>query len=106
MAAGDQRHAGRGMAGLGDPRIHLVRRKLAALTGFGTLGHLDLNVGGIDQMVAGDAEPARRHLLDGAAPLRIVEAVGILTALPEFERAPIRFIAIAIVSCASAEIEP
>ncbi len=53
---------------LGHPRVHLVARKLPTLTGFRTLGHLDLDVGAVGQVVAGHAEPARRHLLDRAAP--------------------------------------
>ena len=69
------------MPGLGDVRIHLEARKLAALTGFGALGHLDLDVGGVDQVVAGDAEAAGGDLLDGAAAFRVVETVDILTAL-------------------------
>ena len=67
--------------GLGDVRIHLEARKLAALTGFGALSHLDLDVGGVDQVVAGDSEAAGGDLLDRAAPFRIVETVDILTAL-------------------------
>ena len=63
----------------------LCARKLAALTGFRALGHLDLDVGAVGQVVAGDAEPARGHLLDRAAPpvavLVAVEAVDGLAAL-------------------------
>src|SRR6185312_14926484 len=70
---------------LGHPRIHLVTRKLAALTGFRTLSHLDLDVCAVGQVVAGDTEPRRRHLLDRAAPpvavLVAVEAVDVLAAL-------------------------
>ena len=47
----DQPDAGRGVADLGDPRVHLVSRKLAALTGFRALGHLDLDVGAVGQVV-------------------------------------------------------
>ncbi len=77
----DQRDARRRMPGLGDPRVHLVRRKLAALTGFRPLGHLDLDVGRVDQVVAGDTEPPGRDLLDGAAAFRVVETVDVLAAL-------------------------
>src|SRR5712675_815720 len=77
----DQTDAGCRVPGLGDVRIHLEARKLTALTGFGTLSHLDLDVGGVDQVVAGDTEAAGGDLLDGAAPFRIVETVNILTAL-------------------------
>ena len=64
---GDQPDAGRRVPGLGDVRIHLVARKLAALTGFGALSHLDLDVGGVHQVVAGDAEATGGDLFDGAA---------------------------------------
>ena len=77
----DQPDARRRVPGLGDVRIHLVARKLAALTGFGALSHLDLDVGGVDQVVAGDSEAAGGDLLDRAAPLRIVETVDVLAAL-------------------------
>ena len=77
----DQPDAGRRVPGLGDVRIHLVARKLAALTGFGALSHLDLDVGGVDQVVAGDAEAAGGDLLDRAAASRVVETVDVLTAL-------------------------
>ena len=40
----DQPDAGRRVPGLGDVRVHLVARQLAALTGFGALRHLDLDV--------------------------------------------------------------
>ncbi len=43
----DQADARRGAAHLGDPRVHLVRRKLAALAGLGSLRHLDLDVGAV-----------------------------------------------------------
>ena len=76
----DQADAGRRVPGLGDVRIHLEARKLAALTGFGALSHLDLDVRGVDQVVAGDAEAAGGHLLDGAAPFRVVETVDVFAA--------------------------
>ena len=72
----DQPHARRGVPHLGHPRVHLVTRKLAALTGFRALGHLDLDVGAVRQVVRRDAEPGRRHLLDGAAaPVAVLVAV-------------------------------
>ena len=64
----DEPDAGRGVAGLRDPRVDLGAGELAALAGLGALGHLDLDLAGVDQVLAGDAEAARRHLLDGAAP--------------------------------------
>ena len=48
--------------------IHLVARQLAAFAGLGALRDLDLQLVGIHQIIRGDAEPAGRHLLDGAAP--------------------------------------
>src|ERR1700741_592005 len=68
------------MPGLGDARVHLVTRKLASLTGFGALSHFDLDVCGIDQVVARDTEPTRRDLFDRAAPERVVEPLDVLTA--------------------------
>ena len=69
----DQADAGRRVPGLGDPRVHLVAGQLAALAGLGALRHLDLDVVGVDQVLAGHPEPARGHLLDRRA-LRV--AVG------------------------------
>ena len=65
---GDQADARRRVPDLGDPRVHLVARQLAALTGLRALGHLDLDVGAVGQVVRGDAETAGRDLLDRAAP--------------------------------------
>ena len=64
----DQSDTRRGMPCLGDVRVHLEARKLTTFTGFGALSHLDLDVGGIDKVVAGDAEPSRCDLLHRAAP--------------------------------------
>ncbi len=49
------------MAGLGDPGIDLVAGQLAAFAGLGALGHLDLQFLGVDQVMAGDAETARKR---------------------------------------------
>src|SRR5207237_3199793 len=51
---------------LRDPRIDLPSRQLAALAGLGALGHLDLQIGRVDQVLARDAEPPGGHLLDRA----------------------------------------
>ena len=56
----DEADAGRGVAHLGDPGIDLLARELAAFAGLGALGHLDLQLARVDQVVAGDAEAARR----------------------------------------------
>src|SRR5690606_15347395 len=77
----DQADTRRGVPGLGDPGVHLAAGQLAALTGLGALRHLDLQVVGVDQVVGGDTEPARRDLLDRAATTRVVQPVGVLTAL-------------------------
>ncbi|CAB4704754.1 unannotated protein [freshwater metagenome] len=77
----DEAHARRAVTGLGHPRVHLVTGQLTALTGFGSLGHLDLQIVGVHQVLAGNAEAATGHLLDRAAPLRVVQTLGILAAL-------------------------
>ena len=48
----DQPDARRGVPGLRDPRIHLVARQLTALAGLGALGHLDLDVVGVREVLA------------------------------------------------------
>ena len=63
----DQLNAGGGLPHPADILVNLVARQLSALAGFGALGHLDLQVGCVDQVVGGHTEPARGHLLDGAA---------------------------------------
>ena len=59
--------------------------QLAALARLGALGHLDLQVVGVDQVLAGHAEAAGGHLLDrAAAQVAVVvggEAIGVLAAL-------------------------
>ena len=77
----DQADARRGVPGLGDPRVDLVAGQLAALAGLGALRHLDLDVVGVGEVLRGDAEAAGRDLLDRAAALGVVEAVGVLAAL-------------------------
>src|ERR1700710_823805 len=69
----------------GHPWIDLVTRKLAALTRFRTLRHLDLDVGAVGEVMAGHPEAAGRDLLDRtAAPVAVgiaVEAIDGLAAL-------------------------
>ncbi len=81
----DEADARRGEAGLRDPRVDLVPRQLTALPGLRSLGHLDLQVVGVDEVLAGHAEAAGRDLLDGRPPQVAVvvrdEAVGVLAAL-------------------------
>src|SRR6185436_5489762 len=81
----DEAHAGRRVPRLRNPRVDLVPGQLAALAGLGALRHLDLQLVGVDEVLAGDAEAARGHLLDGAA-LRVAvghrqEPLGVLAAL-------------------------
>ena len=47
-------------------RDSLVAGQLPALARLGPLGHLDLNLLGLGQILDGDAEAAAGHLLDGA----------------------------------------
>ena len=86
--------------------VDLVAGQLAALAGLGALRHLDLQLVGVDQVVAGDAEAARRDLLDRAAAQsrrsrRGVKRAGSSPPSPVFDLPPMRFIAIARFSCAS-----
>ena len=80
----NQPDARRRVPRLRDPRIHLVPRKLTALARLGALRHLDLQLVGVDQILAGHAESPRGDLLDRAA-LRVAVgerdvALGILAA--------------------------
>src|SRR5690606_37097274 len=63
----DEANAGSGVANLGDPRIDLGAGQLAAFAGLGALGHLDLELVGVDQVLARDAETARCHLFNRTA---------------------------------------
>ena len=81
----DQSHIRRRKACLRDPGIHLRTWELSALAGLGSLCHLDLQVGRIDEIFARHAESCRCDLLDRAAP-RVAIGVanvarGILAAL-------------------------
>ncbi len=77
--------ARRRVAHAGDVGVDLVAGQLAALAGLGALRHLDLDVVGVDQVLGGDAEASRGHLLDrrahGIAVRQRHEAVGLLAAL-------------------------
>ncbi len=64
----NQAHAGNGVAHARDRLIHFVAGQLAALAGLRALRHLDLQFVGVHQVIGGDAEARRGHLLDGAAP--------------------------------------
>ena len=77
----DQTDARRRVPGLGDPRVHLVARQLAALARLGALGHLDLQVVGVREVLGGHAEAPRGDLLHRRAARRVVQPVGILATL-------------------------
>ena len=102
----DQAHARSRVADLGDPGVDLVAGQLAALAGLGALGHLDLDLAGADEVLAGDAEAARGDLLDGALQRVAVgqgsKRAGSSPPSPVFDLAPRRFMAMASASWASA----
>ncbi len=77
----DQADAGRAVPGLGHPRVDLVAGQLATLAGLRALRHLDLDVVGVGEVLGGDAEAARRDLLDRRTALGVVETLGVLAAL-------------------------
>jgi hypothetical protein len=83
-----------------------VAGQLAALAGLGALRHLDLDVVGVHQVLAGDAEAAGGDLLDRRAALRVVQRSTSSPPSPVLDLPPMRFIAMASVSCASMLIEP
>ena len=60
----DEPHTRRGVPRLGDPGIDLGARKLPAFARLGALRHLDLDLLGAHQVLAGDTEAARGDLLD------------------------------------------
>ena len=64
----DESDAGGRAAHLGDPGVDLLAGQMAALAGFGALGHLDLDLGRARQVAARHAEAPARHLLDGGIP--------------------------------------
>ena len=108
---GDQADAGRRVPHLGDPGLDLVAGELAALARLGPLRHLDLQLVGVDQVLARHAEPARGHLLDRAALASRRWACGLNRAgssppSPVLLLPPSRFMAMASVSWASPLIEP
>ena len=107
----DQADARRRVPRLGDPRIHLGARQLAAFAGLRALRHLDLQFLRVDQVLAGDAEAARGDLLDRASSSSRRSASGRKRSgssppSPVLLLPPMRFMAMASVSCASLLIEP
>ena len=73
----DQLDAGRRVAHPADVVVDLVAGQLAALAGLGALRHLDLQVGGVRQVVGRDAEAAGGDLLDRALS-RVAVGVGLV----------------------------
>src|SRR5215469_16649626 len=83
----DQAHAGNRMPQAGDHLVDFMAWQLPALTGFGTLCHLDLQLIRIHQVIRGYAEARRRYLLDGAAtPVTIAVALVALLVFAAFSR--------------------
>src|SRR5690625_5249067 len=64
---GNQPHTRGGNADFSNPRIDLIGWQLTALTWLGALGHLDLNIGAVIKVVAGNAKAPGGHLLDSRA---------------------------------------
>src|SRR5712692_10179208 len=63
----DEAYARSRVTHLGDPGIDLMAGKLAALARLRALRHFDLQIVGVDQVLAGHAETAGSDLLDRAA---------------------------------------
>ncbi len=101
----DQRYAGSGMSQPRDEFRYLEARKLAALAGIRALRDLDLDLAAVVQVFRRHAEAAGGNLLDGAVGVVAVRAwlgaCRVLPALAGSDFAPIRFMAIDSVSCAS-----
>src|SRR5262245_41992952 len=62
----DQPNTRRRMSHLGDRWIDLVTGKLSSLTRLSSLGHLDLQLFRVDQVVTRNPKTARSNLLDSA----------------------------------------
>ncbi len=76
----DQGHARYRVTQLGDKAVDLAAWQLAAFTGLGALGNLDLQHFGVDQVLRGHAKAAGGHLLDlraldGAVARRVFTAL-------------------------------
>src|SRR5262249_21158720 len=63
----DQADPGGRVANLGDVLVHLVTGQLPAFSRLGALRDLDLQLVGVDEVIAGHAETAGGDLVDGAA---------------------------------------
>ena len=72
----DQAHAGGGMSGLRDPGIDFAARQMPTLSGFCSLGHLDLDLLCAVQVATRHTETSGSHLLDGGAFILVAAACG------------------------------
>ena len=79
-----------GVAFLRNPGVDLRGRQLPALARLRPLCHLDLDVAGMAQVVRGDAEPPRCHLLDRGVQQRVAQALRRLPALARIGTRPQR----------------
>ena len=59
----NQRDARNGVAGFGNHLIYLESRQLSSFSRLGALGHLYLDLFGMDQVFGGDSEASRCYLL-------------------------------------------
>ena len=75
---GDTRN---GVTCLGNDVVDLVARQLSALTGLGTLCHLDLYLLSVDKVFRGDTETSGSHLLGLTAQADAVDRTGIAVAV-------------------------
>mmetsp|Transcript_19838 Transcript_19838/g.56997 ORF Transcript_19838/g.56997 Transcript_19838/m.56997 type:complete len:273 (-) Transcript_19838:1597-2415(-) len=76
----DQTDTGCGVTVVGNILGNLEARKLAALAGLGTLGHLDLDLVTVGKVVGSDSETSRGNLLDTGSAV-IKETFRILSSL-------------------------
>jgi hypothetical protein len=98
-------------AGLGDPRIDLGAGQLAALAGLGALGHLDLEFAALVRYSLvtpkrPEATCLMAEFFESPFALVQVKRAGSSPPSPVLDLPPMRFIAMASVSCASLEMEP
>src|SRR5206468_2683961 len=68
----DQPDAGRRVTDFSDVLVDLVAAERAAFAGLSALGHLDLKLIRVDEILHRHAKPARRDLLDRAAAERSI----------------------------------
>src|SRR5690606_25604940 len=78
---GAEPDAGGGAPGAGDPRVDLGAGQLAALPRLGARRALDLAVVGVGEVLGGDAAAPGGRRLARRAAARVVQPVGVLTAL-------------------------